>query len=191
MYISTRQQTTANYSPEWYQWRSLRSLGTWSVLGADTMAAICYRFRRKDRRLPRWSLIRRKCVRDDRAQRSFGVYTVDLSIVYYTNETNVREGTVHSGRRWKWIYFRRFEGVGRQLTVPAGEVTPLFLPHPRTCAPYRIFRRQGAVLPWRIWRREYHDACAGPPDATPQLVPECGNFRMKPVAVIRRIYSAP
>jgi len=80
---------------------------------------------------------------------TLAVYTVDLSIVYYTNckpmsaagETRQFCRTMESG-----LFFGRFEGVGRSRLYRAlqGERCRHPLADSRTCAPYRIFR--GKVL---------------------------------------------
>ena len=126
MYTSTRQQSSGQYSPDGKHvtFDSARS-GTWSVWVADTdgsdLVQISHEGPAGD---PHWSPDSQKIAFEMIEPNGLvGVYTADISDrVPHKLKTNVRESSdpfwSHDG---KWIYFRGFEGVSRQLyRCPAG-----------------------------------------------------------------------
>ena len=102
-----------------------------------------------------------------------GVYTADISDrVAHKLKTNIREASdpfwSHDG---KWIYFRGFEGISRQLyrcPLEGGDATLLAASRPSR--PYRISGRQGTVLPRRNGDANIVMLALDRPGATPQEV---------------------
>jgi Tol biopolymer transport system component/DNA-binding winged helix-turn-helix (wHTH) protein len=137
VYTSTRQQANAQYSPDGKHvaFDSARS-GTWSVWVADTDGSSLVQISQEGPAgHPRWSPDSRKIAFDMIEPSGLvGAYTADISDrVSHKLNTNVRESSdpfwSHDG---KWIYFRGFEGIGRQLyrcPVEGGDATLLAASH--------------------------------------------------------------
>ena len=137
VYTSTRQQDNAQYSPDGKHvaFNSARS-GTWSVWVADTDGSNLVQISQKGPAgHPRWSPDSQKIAFDMIDPSGLvGAYIADISDrVSHKFETNVRESSdpfwSHDG---KWIYFRGFEGIGRQLyrcPVEGGDATLLAASH--------------------------------------------------------------
>jgi hypothetical protein len=137
VYTSTRQQANAQYSPDGKHvaFDSARS-GTWSVWVADTDGSNLVQISQEGPAgHPRWSPDSQKIAFDMiEPSRLVGAYTADISDrVSHKLKTNVRESSdpfwSHDGR---WIYFRGFEGIGRQLyrcPVEGGDATLLAASH--------------------------------------------------------------
>ena len=120
MYVSTRQQNNGQYSPDGKHvaFDSARS-GTWSVWLADADGSDPVQIsQERPASYPRWSPDSQKLAfQMVEPSGHLGVYTVDISNrVPHKLKTNVRESSnpywSHDG---KWIYFRGYEGIGRQL----------------------------------------------------------------------------
>jgi Tol biopolymer transport system component/DNA-binding winged helix-turn-helix (wHTH) protein len=178
MYISTRQQNNSQYSPDGNHvaFDSARS-GTWSVWVADAQGSNLVQISHEGPAgYPRWSPDSQK-IAFEMIQPSghFGVYTVDLSDrVPHKLKTNVREVNhpfwSHDG---KWIYFRGYEGVGRQLyRCPAGGGDATLLAASQDLRT-PIESSDGKVLyfPWRFGGANLMMLALDRPDATPQEVP--------------------
>jgi hypothetical protein len=137
MYSSTRPQNASEYSPDGKHvaFNSARS-GTWSVWVADTDGSNLVQISRDAPAFyPRWSPDSQKIAFEmTEPSRPVGVYTADISDrVSHELKTNVRESRdafwSHDG---KWIYFRGFQGIGRQLyrcPVEGGDATLLAASH--------------------------------------------------------------
>jgi Tol biopolymer transport system component/DNA-binding winged helix-turn-helix (wHTH) protein len=176
MYISTRQQNDAQYSPDGKHvaFDSERS-GAWSVWVADTNGSNPVEVSKEGRaRYPRWSLDSQKIAFEMLEPGGhLGVYTVDISNrVPHKLETNVREASrpswSHDG---KWIYFRGYEGIGRQLyRCPAagGDATLLAASHDITMP---IESSDGKALYFPLSDSNIAMLALDRPDATPQQVP--------------------
>jgi Tol biopolymer transport system component/DNA-binding winged helix-turn-helix (wHTH) protein len=179
MYISTRQQNNSQYSPDGNHvaFATARS-GTWSVWVADTHGSNLIQISKEGPAgYPRWSPDSQKIAFDMiEPSGHFGVYTVDLSDrVPHKLKTSVREANrpfwSHDG---KWIYFRGFEGVGRQLyRCPAGGGDATLLAASQDLRT-PIESSDGKVLyfPWGFSDANIMMLALDRPDATPQLVPE-------------------
>ena len=120
MFISTRQQNNAQYSPDGKHvaFDSARS-GTWSIWLADANGSNLVQMSHEGAAgYPRWSPDSQKIAFEMMAPGGLlSVYTVDLSDrVAHKLKTNIRVTSQpfwsHDGR---WIYFRGSEGIGRQL----------------------------------------------------------------------------
>jgi Tol biopolymer transport system component/DNA-binding winged helix-turn-helix (wHTH) protein len=120
VYASTLQQNNAQYSPDGKHvaFASARS-GTWSVWVADTDGSNLVQISQEGHAgHPRWSPDSRKIAFDmEESRRQVGAYTADISDrVAHKLKTNIREASdpfwSHDG---KWIYFRGYEGISRQL----------------------------------------------------------------------------
>jgi Tol biopolymer transport system component len=120
MYVSTRQQNNGQYAPDGNHvaFASARS-GTWSVWVADADGSDPVQISQEGLAdYPRWSPDSQKIAFQMVGPSGhLGVYTVDISNrVPHKLKTNVRESSnpywSHDG---KWIYFRGYEGIGRQL----------------------------------------------------------------------------
>lgn len=120
VYTSTRQQNNAQYSLDGKHvaFASARS-GTWSVWVTDTDGSNLVQISQGGiAGHPRWSPDSQKIAFDMvEPTRLKGAYTADISDrVAHKLKTNVRESSdpfwSHDG---KWIYFRGFEGISRQL----------------------------------------------------------------------------
>src|ERR1700675_3045950 len=179
MYASARQQNNAQYSPDGHHvaFDSARS-GTWSVWVADTDGLNLVQISQQGAaRYPRWSPDSQKIAFEMVEPSGYlGVYTVELSDrVPHKLKTNLRE----SGRPFwshdgKWIYFRGYEGVGRQLyRCPAegGDATLLAASQDLRTP---IESSDGKVLyfPWRFGDANIMMLALDRPGATPQQVPE-------------------
>jgi Tol biopolymer transport system component/DNA-binding winged helix-turn-helix (wHTH) protein len=137
VYTSTRQQNNAQYSPDGKHvaFDSARS-GTWSVWVADTDGSNLVQISQEGPAwYPRWSPDSQKIAfAMIEPSGLVGAYTADISDrVSHKLKTNVRESSdpfwSHDG---KWIYFRGFEGIGRQLyrcPVEGGDATLLAASH--------------------------------------------------------------
>ncbi len=179
MYISTRQQDNGQYSPDGNHvaFGSTRS-GTPGVWVADTHGSNLVRISQEGPAgYPRWSPDSQKIAFEMIGPSGhFGVYTVDLSDrVLHKLQTNVREANrpfwSHDG---KWIYFRGFEGVGRQLyRCPAGGGDATLLAASQDLRT-PIESSDGKVLyfPWRFGDANIMMLALDRPDATPQPVPQ-------------------
>jgi Tol biopolymer transport system component/DNA-binding winged helix-turn-helix (wHTH) protein len=120
VYASTLQQNNAQYSPDGKHvaFASARS-GAWSVWMADTDGSNLVQISQEGHAgHPRWSPDSRKIAFDmEEPRRQVGTYTADISDrVAHKLKTNIREASdpfwSHDG---KWIYFRGYEGISRQL----------------------------------------------------------------------------
>lgn len=120
MYVSTRQQNNAQYSPDGKHvaFDSARS-GSWSVWVADPDGSDLVQISQGGiAGYPRWSPDSQKIAfHMVEPSGHLGVYTVDVSDrVPHKLKTSVRESShpfwSHDG---KWIYFRGYEGIARQL----------------------------------------------------------------------------
>jgi Tol biopolymer transport system component/DNA-binding winged helix-turn-helix (wHTH) protein len=120
VYASTLQQNNAQYSPDGKHvaFASARS-GTWTVWVADIDGSNLVQISQEGHAgHPRWSPDSRKIAFDmEEPRRQVGAYTADISDrVAHKLKTNVRESSdpfwSHDG---KWIYFRGYEGISRQL----------------------------------------------------------------------------
>ena len=120
VYASTLQQNNAQYSPDGKHvaFASARS-GAWSVWVADTDGSNLVQISQEGHAgHPRWSPDSRKIAFDmEEPRRQVGAYTADISDrVAHKLKTNIRESSdpfwSHDG---KWIYFRGYEGISRQL----------------------------------------------------------------------------
>ncbi|MGA8232744.1 MAG: winged helix-turn-helix domain-containing protein [Candidatus Acidiferrales bacterium] len=126
IYTSTRQQNNGQYSPDGKHvaFDSARS-GTWSVWVADTDGTNLVQISHEGPAgYPHWSPDSQKIAfAMIEPSGLVGVYTADISDrVSHKLKTSVWESSdpfwSHDG---KWIYFRGFEGIGRQLyRCPAG-----------------------------------------------------------------------
>ena len=137
IYASTRQQSNGQYSPDGKHvaFKSARS-GTWSVWIADTDGTNLVQISHEGPAgYPHWSPDSRKLAfAMTEPSGLVGVYTADISDrVAHKLKTSVRESSdpfwSHDG---KWIYFRGYEGIGRQLyRCPAegGDATLLAASH--------------------------------------------------------------
>jgi Tol biopolymer transport system component/DNA-binding winged helix-turn-helix (wHTH) protein len=177
VYISTRLQNNGQYSPDGNHvaFGSARS-GTWSVWLADTDGSNLVQISHEGLAgYPRWSPDSQKIAFEMKEPSGhFAVYTVDLSDrVPHKLKTNVREANrpfwSHDG---KWIYFRGFEGVGRQLyrcPSDGGHATLLAASQDLRTP---IESSDGKVLyfPWRFG--DIMMLALDRPDTTPQQVPE-------------------
>jgi Tol biopolymer transport system component/DNA-binding winged helix-turn-helix (wHTH) protein len=120
MYASTRQQNNSQYSPDGKHvaFDSARS-GTWSVWVADTDGSNLVQILQEGPAgYPRWSPDSQKIAFETIELSGYlGVYTVDISDrVPHKLKTNLRElGRPFWSHDGEWIYFRGYEGVGRQL----------------------------------------------------------------------------
>ena len=179
MYMSTRQQNNGQYSPDGNHvaFGSARS-GSWGIWAADTDGSNLIQISREGPAgYPRWSPDSRKIAFEMiEPSGHFGVYTVDLSDrVPHKLKTNVREASrpfwSHDG---KWIYFRGYEGVGRQLyRCPAegGDATLLAASHDlRT--PIESSDGKALYFPWRDGAANIMMLVLDRPGATPQQVSE-------------------
>jgi Tol biopolymer transport system component/DNA-binding winged helix-turn-helix (wHTH) protein len=179
MYISTRQQNNGQYSPDGKRvaFDTSRS-GTWSVWLADTDGSNLVQISQAGpSRYPRWSPDSRK-IAFDMVEPSghLGVYTVDISDrVPHKLKTSVRESShpfwSHDG---KWIYFRGYEGVGRQLyRCPAeGGSATLLAASQDLRIPIESSDSKVLFFPWRNDDANIMMLALDRPDATPQQVPE-------------------
>jgi Tol biopolymer transport system component len=179
MYISTRQQKNGQYSADGKHvaFGSARS-GTWSVWAADTDGNNLVQISHEGPAgYPRWSPDSQKIAFEMiEPSGHFGVYIANISDrVPHKLKTSVREASSpfwsHDG---KWIYFRGYEGVGRQLyRCPSGGGDATLLAafqDPRT----PIESPDGKVLyfPWSLNDATMMMLALNRPDATPQQVPE-------------------
>ena len=179
MYMSTRQQNNGQYSSDGNHvaFGSARS-GTWSVWAADTDGNNLVQISHEGPAgYPRWSPDSQKIAFEMiEASGHFGVYIADISDrVPRKLKTSVREASrpfwSHDG---KWIYFRGYEGVGRQLyRCPSGGGDATLLAafqDPRT----PIESSDGKVLyfPWSLTDPNIMMLALDRPDASPQQVPE-------------------
>ena len=120
MYVSTRQQNNGQYSPDGKHvaFASARS-GTWSVWVADADGSNPVQISQEGLAdYPRWSPDSQKIAfQMVEPSGHLGVYTVDISNrVPHKLKTNVHESSnPYWSRDGKWIYFRGYEGIGRQL----------------------------------------------------------------------------
>jgi Tol biopolymer transport system component/DNA-binding winged helix-turn-helix (wHTH) protein len=137
IYTSTRQQSNGQYSPDGKHvaFDSARS-GTWSVWVAETDGSNLVQISHEGPAgHPHWSPDSQKIAFVMTEPSGLvGVYTADISDrVSHKLKTSVRESSdpfwSHDG---KWIYFRGFEGIGRQLyrcPVEGGHATLLAASH--------------------------------------------------------------
>src|SRR6202795_2093992 len=179
MYTSTLEQNAAQYSPDGKRvaFDSARS-GLWSVWMADTDGNNLVQISHEGPAgFPRWSPDSQKIAFEMiEASGHFGVYIADISDrVARKLKTSVREASrpfwSHDG---KWIYFRGYEGVGRQLyRCPAegGDATLLAASQDLRTP---IESSDGKVLyfPWRFGDANIMMLALDRPGATPQQVPE-------------------
>jgi Tol biopolymer transport system component len=179
MYISTRQQNNGQYSPDGNHvaFDTTRS-GTWSVWLADTDGSNPVQISQAGPAgYPRWSPDSRKIAfQMVEPSGHLGVYTVDISDrVPHKLKTNARESShpfwSHDG---KWIYFRGYEGVGRQLyRCPAdGGAATLLAASQDLRIPIESSDSKLLFFPWRNGDANIMMLPLDRPDATPQQVPE-------------------
>jgi Tol biopolymer transport system component/DNA-binding winged helix-turn-helix (wHTH) protein len=120
MYISTREQNAAQYSPDGKHvaFDSARS-GLWSVWMADTDGGNLVQISHDGPAgNPRWSPDSQKIAFEMKdSDGLWNVYSADISDrVPHKLTTNVRESThPYWSHDAEWIYFRGYEGVGHQL----------------------------------------------------------------------------
>ena len=177
MYTSTRQQRSGQYSPDGKHvaFDSARS-GTRSVWVADTdgsnLVQISHEGPAGD---PQWSPDSEKIAFEMIEPNGLvGVYTADISDrVSHKLKTNVRESSdpfwSHDGR---WIYFRGFEGIGRQLyrcPVEGGDATLLAASHD-VRVPLESADDKLLYFPWRNGDANIVMLALDRPGATPQQV---------------------
>ena len=176
MYTSTRQQSSGQYSPDGKHvaFDSARS-GTRSVWVADTdgsnLVQISHEGPAGD---PHWSPDSQKIAFEIEPNGLVGVYTADISNrVPHKLKTNVRESSdpfwSHDG---KWIYFRGFEGIGRQLyRCPAegGDATLLAASHDIR-VPIESADDKALYFAWRNGDANIMVLALDRPGATPQQV---------------------
>jgi len=179
MYISTRQQDNSQYSPDGNHvaFDSTRS-GTSSVWVANTDGSNLVQISQEGPAgYPRWSPDSQKIAFEMiEPSGHFGVYTVDISDrVPHKLKTNIREANrpfwSHDG---KWIYFRGYEGVGRQLyRCPAGGGDATLLAASQDLrTPIESSDDKVLYFPWRFGDANIMMLALDRPDATPQQVPE-------------------
>jgi Tol biopolymer transport system component/DNA-binding winged helix-turn-helix (wHTH) protein len=179
MYISTRQQKNSQYSPDGNHvaFDTTRS-GTWSVWLADTDGSNLVQISRTGTSgYPRWSPDSRKIAFEMiEPSGHLGVYTVDISDrVPHKLKTNIRESShpfwSHDG---KWIYFRGYEGVGRQLyRCPAeGGAATLLAASQDLRIPIESSDSKVLFFPWRNDDANIMMLALDRPEATPHQVPE-------------------
>jgi Tol biopolymer transport system component/DNA-binding winged helix-turn-helix (wHTH) protein len=179
MYASTRKQDNAQYSPDGHHvaFDSARS-GTWSVWLADTDGRNLVQISQQGTAgHARWSPDSQKIAFEMVEPSGYlSVYTVDISDrVPHKLQTNLHE----SGRPFwshdgKWIYFRGYEGVGRQLyRCPAqgGQATLLAASQDLRTP---IESPDGKVLyfPWSYTDANIMMLALDHPGATPEQVPD-------------------
>jgi Tol biopolymer transport system component/DNA-binding winged helix-turn-helix (wHTH) protein len=177
MYTSTRQQRSCQYSPDGKHvaFESARS-GTRSVWVADTdgsnLVQISHEAPAGD---PQWSPDSQKIAFEMMEPNGLvGVYTADISSrVSNKLKTNVRGSSdpfwSHDG---KWIYFRGFEGIGRQLyRCPAegGDATLLAASYDIR-VPIESADDKLLYFPWRTGDANIVMLALDRPGATPQEV---------------------
>jgi Tol biopolymer transport system component/DNA-binding winged helix-turn-helix (wHTH) protein len=177
MYTSTRQQRSGQYSPDGKHvaFDSARS-GTRSVWVADTdgsnLVQISHEGPAGD---PHWSPDSQKIAFEmEEPDGLVGVYTADISRrVSHKLKSNVRESSdpfwSHDG---KWIYFRGFEGIGRQLyRCPAegGDATLLAASHDIR-VPIESADDKVLYFPWRNGDANIVMLALDRPGVTPQEV---------------------
>ena len=179
VYISTRQQNNSQYSPDGNHvaFDSTRS-GTWSVWVADTDGSNLVQILQEGPAgYPRWSPDSQKIAFEmTEASGHFGVYTVDISDrVPRKLKTNVREASrpfwSHDG---KWIYFRGYEGVGRQLyrCPAAGGDATLLAASQDLRTPIESSDGKLLYFPWRAGAANIMMLALDRLGMTPQQVPE-------------------
>ena len=179
MYISTRQQDNSQYSPDGNHvaFDSARS-GTWSVWVADTDGSNLVQISQEGPAgYPRWSPDSQKIAFEMiEASGHFGVYTVDISDrVPRKLKTNVREASrpfwSHDG---KWIYFRGYEGVGRQLyrCPAAGGDATLLAASQDLRTPIESSDGDMLYFPWKAGAANIMMLALDRLGTTPQQVPE-------------------
>jgi len=178
MFISTHGQNDSQYSPDGRHvaFDSDRS-GTWCVWMADADGSNLVQISQGGLAgHPRWSPDSQKLAFDMvEPSGYFGVYTVDISDrVPHKLKTNLRAASrpfwSHDG---SWIYFRGYEGVGRQLyrcPVGGGDATLLAASHDlRT--PIESPDGKTLYFPWSDGTGDMMMLPLDRPDAKPQPVP--------------------
>jgi Tol biopolymer transport system component/DNA-binding winged helix-turn-helix (wHTH) protein len=198
MYLSTRQQRNGQYSPDGNHvaFDSARS-GTWSVWVADSDGSNLVQISREGPAgYPRWSTDSQK-IAFGMVEPSghLGVYTADISNrVPHKLKTNVREAShpfwSHDG---KWIYFRGYDGIGRQIyRCPAagGDATLLAASQDITMP---IESSDGKVLYFPSSDSDIAMLALDRPDATPRQVPEMPKISQQDLwaLVSNGIYFSP
>ncbi len=179
MYTSTRQQSNGQYSPDGKHvaFDSTRS-GTRSVWLVDTDGSNLVQISHEGPAgHPHWSPDSQKIAFDMIEPSGLvGVYTADISErVSHKLKTNVREISdpfwSHDG---KWIYFRGFESIGRQLyRCPAegGDATLLVASYDIR-VPIESEDGKALFFPWRSGDANIMVLALDRPDATPEKIPE-------------------
>ena len=179
MYISTHQQNNSQYSPDGKHvaFDTTRS-GTWSVWLADTDGGNLVQISQaRPSSYPRWSPDSQKIAFEMiEPSGHLGVYTVDISDrVPHKLKTNVRESShpfwSHDG---KWIYFRGYEGVGRQLyrCPEEGGAATLLAASQDLRIPIESPDSKVLYFPWRNDDANIMMLSLDSPNASPQQVPE-------------------